>query len=105
MRTLIDHELYPDKADYEASARPRTISVVVVLMVTAIVISYLGAYAVPTALVNADMMAPWPVYDDPRPRWVVMTFVGVLTSFLLIVGLFQVINAFQNGGGDVEDDA
>src|SRR5688572_1880537 len=105
MRTLIDHELYPDKVDYAANARPRTISVVVVLMVTAIVVSYLGAYAVPTALVNAEMMAPWPTYDDPRPRWVVMTFVGVLTSFLLIGGLFQLVHVFQNSGGEEEDDA
>ena len=102
MRTLIDREMYPDEVDYEARTRPRTISVLTVLMVTAIVLSYLGANALPTALVNSGMMEPWPSYDDPRPRWMVMTFVGVLTAFMLVVGLFQAVHAFQHSGGDDE---
>jgi len=103
MRTLIDRELYPNEMDPAANTRPRTLSVVTVLMVTAVVLSYLGAYAVPTALVNSNIMEPWPNYDDPRPRWVVMTFVGLLSSFLLMLGLFQVLGALQGRTPAVDD--
>ena len=104
MRTLIDRELYPNEVDPVASTRPRTLSVVTVLMVTAIVLSYLGAWAVPTALVNSNIMEPWPNYDDPRPRWVVMAFIGLLSSFLLLLGLFQVLGAVQGRAPEVDDD-
>lgn len=94
MPTLIDRELYPaDDSDY--APRPRTVSVLTVLMVTAVVLSYLVSYALPHALVAANAMQPWPAYADPRPRWMVLCFTVLLSTFVVLMGIFYLLNALQ----------
>lgn len=95
MPTLIDHELYPEQRDLEEATRPRTVSVLIVLMFAAVTISYLAAYAAPSALVSANVLAPWPSYDDPRPRWMVTTFALLMGSFVVVGILFRLLGRIQ----------
>jgi hypothetical protein len=93
MPTLIDKELYPD--DITPEHRPNTISVLVVLLVTAVVISYLVGYALPHALVLNNVMEPWPPYDDPRRRWMALSLFTVLSSYMVLWGFFRLLGALQ----------
>ena len=92
MPTLIDEEMYPQGTDVEAASRPRASSAMIVLMFAACTLSYLIAYAAPGALVSADILKPWPSYDDPRPRWMVTSFVLLLGSFILITMFFRMLS-------------
>ena len=96
MPTLIDQELYPEDRDFEAGNRPKTLSVLILLMFAAVTISYLVAYAAPSALVTADVLAPWPSYADPRPRWMFVSFCGLTGSFIVITGLFRLLGRMQS---------
>jgi uncharacterized RDD family membrane protein YckC len=64
--------------------RPRTITVLVMLVAVAIFFSYLAAFALSSALVSAELITPWAKVDDPRPRW-------FLIAFLIQLGLFVTI--------------
>jgi hypothetical protein len=64
--------------------RPRTLTVLGLLATAALVLSYLGAYALANALLAAEMIAPWPAGNDPRPRWLV-------TGFVMLMGFFGAI--------------
>jgi hypothetical protein len=63
--------------------RPRTITVLTVLIAAAAGFSYLGAYAVANALKQAEVIT-WPAGTDPRPRWMVFGFATLLALFLAI---------------------
>jgi hypothetical protein len=93
MPTLIDEEMFPQ--DTPAVDRPKTISVLVVLLVTAVVLSYLVGYALPQVLVLNNVMAPWPEYDDPRRRWMALSLFTVLTSYMVLWGFFRLLGAMQ----------
>ena len=93
MPTLIDRDLYPD--DNGGERRPNTISVLIVLLVTAVVISYLIGYAVPHALIMSDVLQPWPPYDDPRRRWMALSLFTILASYMGLWGFFRMLGAFQ----------
>jgi hypothetical protein len=93
MPTLIDRELYPEESGPER--RPNTFSVLIVLLVTAVVISYLVGYAVPQALIMADVLQPWPPYDDPRRRWMALSLFTILASYMGLWGFFRMLGAFQ----------
>jgi hypothetical protein len=64
--------------------RPKTATVVALLVGAALTLSYLAAYAVTNALVAADVMSPWPRDRDPRPRWMGIGFFSLMTTFLVI---------------------
>lgn len=95
MPTLIDQDLYPQERESDGANRPRTFSVLILLMFAAVTISYLVAYAAPAALVTADVLAPWPSYADPRPRWMFVSFCGLMGSFIVITGLFRILGRLQ----------
>ncbi len=64
---------------FEASVmmdKPKTATVLALLFTAAVTLSYLGAYAISTALVQADIIRGWSYEDDPRPRWMIT---GVIT--------------------------
>src|SRR5687767_2061526 len=63
--------------------RPRTITVLAMLIAAAAGFSYLGAYAVANALRAAEVIT-WPAGTDPRPRWMVFGFTTLLGLFLAI---------------------
>lgn len=93
MPTLIDREL--DIEENSGEGRPHTISVLIVLLVTAVVVSYLVGYALPSALVMADVLQPWPPYDDPRRRWMALSLFTVLASYMGLWGFFRMLGARQ----------
>lgn len=66
--------------DPESVAKPRLLNVVAALVVAAAVVSYLAAYAVADALVNAEVLSRWPPGHDPRPRRLAIIFAGLLLS-------------------------
>lgn len=59
----------------------RTLSVLALLLATALLFSYLGAYAVTNALVATDMMLRWPAGADPRPRLLLWGFLALMGCF------------------------
>ena len=93
MPTLIDRDI--DSDDNNGERRPNTFSVLIVLLVTAVVISYLVGYAVPHALIISDVLQPWPPYDDPRRRWMALSLFTILASYMGLWGFFRTLGAFQ----------
>ena len=69
----IDDEINP--------RRVRTTTALVFLAAFAMILSWLAVYAVPNALVAADLMRPWSQGNDPRPIWLLNTFVGLFVTF------------------------
>ena len=78
--------------------RTRTITSLVMLLVAATIFSYLACFAIPHALVTADVLPAWPAGDDPRPRWMIRTFCALMGSFLLIFGWFRFLSWRQFRG-------
>jgi hypothetical protein len=68
---------------------PRTTTVLIFLAAFAMIASWLSCYAVTNALVAADVINAWPHEADPRPRWMLNSFVGFLLAFGLIGGAFR----------------
>jgi len=64
--------------------KSRTLLVLLMLVGAAATFSYLWAYAVPDALIAADVLRRWPEGADPRPRRMAMVFAGVLGAFLIL---------------------
>ena len=75
--------------------RPKTATVVVLLVGAALILSYLAAYAVTNALVVADVMPPWPRDRDPRPRWMGFGFFALMAFFSVIGGVVRVMSRRQ----------
>jgi hypothetical protein len=83
-------EIEPDAMDQEVAApRPRIAAVLGLLAVVALVFSYLWAYALTNALVAAEVIGPISVQNDPRPRWLITSFVSLLAVFALLGGLMR----------------
>lgn len=78
-----------------AAPPPRTATVLVLLAVAACVFSYLGAYALMGALVSADVISAWPPGDDPRPRNMLIGFIGLMAFFTLSAGAFRLLSSRQ----------
>lgn len=77
-----DFEQSTDLADVAASsARPRNRTVVGLLFVAALIISYLLAYCLINALVAAEVMTHWGPGRDPRPKIFISAFLTLTSSF------------------------
>lgn len=70
-------------------ARPRTLTVLGLLVGSAAIISYLAAYALTNALVAADFLSRWQPGHDPRPRRMLIGFTALLAVFGSIAGLVR----------------
>ena len=91
-------ELAADDPGGDADAlrpRPRTLTVIGVLVAAAAVLSYLGAYAMTDALRAADVLRPLPTSADPRPRWLLTSFVTLTLGFAMAATLFRVVGRRQ----------
>ena len=66
------------------SKPPRTAVVLGLLVLTSLTFSYLGAYALSGALVEADVLRPWPPGHDPRPGWFAVSFCVLLAGFACV---------------------
>lgn len=95
MRSNVDVTIQTDGEPDATAAKPRSAVVLGLLAGTSLTFSYLGAYAVSGALVQTDVIPPWPAGEDPRPRWLVSAFCVLLTSFLGIGGLVRFLSKRQ----------
>ena len=75
--------------------RPKTATVVSLLVGAALILSYLAAYAVTNALVAADVISPWPRDRDPRPRWMGVGFFALITMFAVAGAVVRVMSRRQ----------
>jgi hypothetical protein len=81
-----DTELF-DEGESVQPPRPKLVSVLGLLVLAATTFSYLGAYAVTSALVNAQMIPPISREHDPRLRWALSSFVIIMT----VCGIFALV--------------
>jgi hypothetical protein len=65
------------------SQPPRTLTVVLLLIAAALIVSYLWAYAMTNVLVAAELMTRWPPGRDPRPMRLCIGFVTMMSLFLV----------------------
>ncbi|HLL90086.1 MAG TPA: hypothetical protein VK324_12360 [Tepidisphaeraceae bacterium] len=79
----------------DAVPRPKTLTVLAVLMATALAVSYLTAYAGANALVQAELMDPFTAGHDPRPRWLLYAFTALLTTFAAAAVAFRFLSKRQ----------
>jgi amino acid permease len=79
---------------YTEVARPNTLTVLLTLLAAAGLFSWLGAYALTNALISAEAIPPW-TGQDPRPRWMAILFVSILTGFLVIGSIFRFMSSRQ----------
>jgi ABC-type branched-subunit amino acid transport system permease subunit len=75
--------------------RPKTLTVLGLLVLAAGTFSYLGAYAMTAALVEAEVIRPLAKHPDPRPMWALSTFAGMLIASLLIAGVMRYLSSRQ----------
>lgn len=75
--------------------RPKTATVVGLLIAAAMIISYLSSYAVANAMVAADVVKPWPADSDPRPKWFIIGFIILITLFGGIAMAARQLSALQ----------
>jgi hypothetical protein len=75
-------DAFDDAVDDEP--KPNSLVVVGMLLLTAAVFSYLGAFAIADALASARFITPWPPHDDPRPRWFVFGFAAMVAAFVAV---------------------
>jgi hypothetical protein len=73
-------------------AKPNTATVLGLLALTSLTFSYLGAYAVSGALVQAEVLHRWQPGTDPRPKWLVAGFFLLLTAFVGVGGLARFLS-------------
>ncbi|MDB5173744.1 MAG: hypothetical protein JWO87_2119 [Phycisphaerales bacterium] len=70
--------------DVSPQPRPHALTVLVLLVLAALTLSYLAAYALPDALVASQIMPPWPHETDPRPHWMLAGFVSLFGTLSAI---------------------
>jgi hypothetical protein len=90
--TLID----PSEREFASPpAPPRTLKVLLVVVVAALMVSWIGAYAVTNALVAAEVMSPWQPGHDPRPQRMGVLFATLLAAFTAAALLFRWMSVRQ----------
>jgi hypothetical protein len=77
------------------SARAGTLVVLLMLVLAAGTFSYLWAYAVTDALIEAGITSPWAAGTDPRPRRLGVAFAGLLGAFLVVGMVARVLSGRQ----------
>ena len=60
--------------------RPKTLTVVSMLIAAALILSYLMAYAVTNALVATEVVSRWQPGHDPRPMRMCLGFIVLMTA-------------------------
>lgn len=69
-------------------ARARTGTVVVFLAAFAMIVSYIIVYAVPNALIAADVLSPRPAGGDDRPMMLLRIFLTLFGVFVAVGMIF-----------------
>jgi hypothetical protein len=76
-------------------SEPSTTMVVGLLLLAALTLSYLGAYAVAGALMDSDVLPHWSLGNDPRPRWMACLFGVLLAASLLVSAVARLLSRRQ----------
>jgi NADH:ubiquinone oxidoreductase subunit 5 (subunit L)/multisubunit Na+/H+ antiporter MnhA subunit len=95
MEALTHLEVFDDDVVPVAPPKPRTLTVLTLLMAAAATFSYLGAFAATDALVKAEIMKPIRHHPDPRPLWAVIGFSALLAAFVLVAAFVGYLNKRQ----------
>jgi hypothetical protein len=100
-------EIMLEDEDKPGMKPPRTMTVMVFLAVFATVLSWISCYAIPNALVAADVLKPFTSGPDPRPRWMVTAFIIIFGACGLISMLLGFMSRRQlkkiDSTADAED--
>ena len=87
-------ELHSRAVDFDEEpapeTRPRTSSVLALLLVVAGLFAYIGAYPMTTALAGANLISPITPARDPRLVWAGIAFVAILAGVGLVDGALVV---------------
>lgn len=94
-----------DTIEVSQLPKPKTITVLGVLVGASLVLSYLGSYAFTNAMLTAELIKPWAEGSDPRPRWLLISFCGLMTMFLVVAGTFRFLSRRQLRSIDATADA
>lgn len=80
--------------EFAEEKQPRTLTVLALLMGVALVFSWLCAYAFTDALLAAELVGPWNG-RDPRPRWMLYIFAGMMSVFGICAIIFRQMSTRQ----------
>jgi hypothetical protein len=95
----------PTSPDLPNPPRARTLNALLLLVVVAIVLSYLFGYAMTNALIAAEIVPPWTPGHDPRPMRMLIIFGTLLGVFGLAGAIFRVLSRRQLRSLDALADA
>jgi hypothetical protein len=95
MDVLKSPEKFEDDSAVADRPKPRTWSVLGLLVTAAGTFSYLGAFAATDALAKVDVIRPIPRDHDPRPLWAAIGFVTIMSLFLVIAVLMRHLSSRQ----------
>ncbi|QOV87396.1 hypothetical protein [Humisphaera borealis] len=93
----------PDEAP-PPPRKPRTLHVLLMLVIAAAAFSYLWAYALPDVLIANDLLPRWPDGTDPRPRRLGIAFAGVMGAFLALGMMARIVSSRQMRSIDAMGD-
>ena len=86
----MDGLLDEKEAQNEFAPKPPKLATVLIFVAAfAIIVSWIGVYAVTNALISADALAPFPQGHDPRPKWMLQSFGAFFATFSVIAVYFQ----------------
>ena len=87
-----------------ADVRPRTITVLGLLSLTALTFSFIGSYAAYNALVSAGLIQKF-TGRDPRPKWLLIGFCVLMLVFMGVGEFFRFLSKRQFKAIDAMADA
>jgi hypothetical protein len=101
-------EIMLEDEDKPGLPPPRTVTVLIFLAAFAVVMSWLSCYAVPNALVAADVLKPFAERaSDPRPRWMMTSFIIIFCASGFLAMVFRWLSGRQlrqiDSTADAED--
>ena len=86
----MDGLLNETEAENEFAPKPPKLATVLTFVAAfAVIVSWIGVYAVTNALISTDTMSPFPQGQDPRPRWMLQSFGAIFATFSVIAVYFQ----------------
>lgn len=94
MNVLKSPEMLEDDSAVE-EPKPRTWTVLGLLVTAAATFSYLGAFAATDALAKVEVIGPIPKDHDPRLIWAAIGFATIMTLFLVIAIIMRHVSARQ----------
>jgi hypothetical protein len=91
--------------EFAQPERSRTPFVVALLALAAATFSYLGAFAIPQALIASQVIHPWPAGHDPRLRWIGISFAVLMMTFMVGSAVARILNSRELKNIDAMIDA